>query len=66
MVEGATREPPHYLCLSCGNVGFCEAECSLGPWNFDLPSTNRFGHLRRKRRWIDMPLKVGRLIDERV
>lgn len=54
------------MCKSCGNVGFCQAECSLGPWNFDLPSTNHFGYLRRKRIWTAMPLKVGWLIGERV
>jgi hypothetical protein len=54
------------MCRSCKNYGFCQAECSLGPWNFDLPRTTHFGYLRRKRIWTNMPLKVGRLEGEKV
>jgi len=39
-------------CSSCRSHLGCAVDCPNAPWNWDLPRTNDFGHLRRLARWI--------------
>ena len=39
-------------CYQCGSYLGCDVDCPNAPWNWDLPTTNRFGHLRRLVRWL--------------
>jgi hypothetical protein len=39
-------------CYRCHSHLGCAVDCSNAPWNWDLPTTNDFGHLRRLALWI--------------